>query len=285
MTHAKGARFPVATTIQSDRRAVIDGRPYLRIAAGSLAGWWLPGNTVAPRRITCTVGSKPAAATTGRMIHSVPGASGRIALTFDMGGRMEPALEIVRFLVLERVCTTFFPTSDASLTPEGRAVMALIGAHPELFELGNHTRHHCNLRDGGGGSRVCPATRPSDAYVADELRSADATFRDLSGMASAPYWRPPYGSIDSRLIAAATAAGYPHAIMWSVDTIDWRPVADGGPTAAAMISKVGAGAAPGGIVLMHLGGFNTRDALPGMLQALAARHYAPATISALLTSG
>jgi peptidoglycan/xylan/chitin deacetylase (PgdA/CDA1 family) len=284
MTDAKPARFTATTMLRADRRAVIDGRPYVRLAGGTLAGWWLPGSTAAPRRIACDVGTKPALST-GRTIQSVPAATGRIALTFDMGGRMEPAVGIVRFLVLERVCATIFPTGDASQTPEGRAVMALIGAHPELFELGNHTRRHCNLRDGGGGSSACPATRPSDAFVAEELASADATFRALSGRASAPYWRPPYGAVDSRLRAAAARAGYPDAIMWTVDTIDWRPLSDGGPTAASMIAKVRDGATPGGIVLMHLGGFATRDALPGMLQQLAARGYAPASISGLLSAG
>jgi peptidoglycan/xylan/chitin deacetylase (PgdA/CDA1 family) len=284
MTSARGVSLGGSTTVQADRRAVIEGRPYVRIAGGWHSGWWIPGTTAAPKQITCASGPK-AVVSGGRIIRSVPAATGRIALTFDMGGRMDPALSIVRYLLLERVCTTFFPTSDAALTTQGRAVMALIGAHPELFELGNHTRHHCNLRDGGGATSACPATRPSDAYVAQELTSADATFRTLSGLGSKPYWRPPYGAIDTRLVNVAAGAGYPAAIMWTVDTIDWRPVSDGGPTAAATIAKVSGGATPGGIVLMHLGGFTTRDALPGMLQALAAKRYAPASVSGLLAAG
>ena len=30
-------------------------------------------------------------------------------------------------------------------TIEGQEVMAVIKAHPELFEIGNHTMHHCDL--------------------------------------------------------------------------------------------------------------------------------------------
>ena len=80
---------------------------------------------------------------------------------------------------------------------------------------------------------------------------------------------------------AAAAAGYPYTIMWSTDTIDWRPVADGGPTAAAIAAKVIAGRKAGAIVLMHLGGYTTRNALPAMVAGLRAAGYTPTTVSAL----
>jgi peptidoglycan/xylan/chitin deacetylase (PgdA/CDA1 family) len=284
MSGATYRRYPKGAVLHADRRAVIEGRHYVRVTDGSLAGWWLPGTTASPTRIACATPVKPTH-TTGRLIRSVPSATGRIALTFDMGGRLTPAMSIVRFLLLERVCTTFFPTADAAKTTEGRAVMALIGAHPELFELGNHSYHHCNLRDGGGAWSGCPSTRPSDAFAAGELTSADATYRYLSGLGSKPYWRPPYGAVDSRLVSVAAAAGYPDAILWSTDTIDWRPVSDGGPTASATIAKVSSGATAGAIVLMHLGGYTTRDALPGMLQTLAAKQYVPTSISGLFAGG
>ena len=57
------------------------------------------------------------------------------------------------------MCATIFPTGAAADTTVGRAVLAEVRAHPELFEVGNHTQHHCNLRDGGGGA-ACPATAP-----------------------------------------------------------------------------------------------------------------------------
>ena len=77
------------------------------------------------------------------------------------------------------------------------------------------------------------------------------------------------------------AAGYPYTILWSTDTIDWRTVADGGPTAAQSAAKVVAGRTAGGIVLMHLGGWTTRDALPAMIAGLRAAGYTPTTVSAL----
>ena len=140
-------------------------------------------------------------------------------------------------LIVDRVCATIFPTGDAAATAEGRAAMALIAAHPELFEIGNHTQNHCNLRDGGGGA-ACPADPPTDAQIQAELLDADALFSSLAAKTGVPYWRPPYGAHDARVRAAAAAIDYTKTIMWDIDTIDWRPTADGGPTAGSMITKV-----------------------------------------------
>jgi peptidoglycan/xylan/chitin deacetylase (PgdA/CDA1 family) len=280
LLEAKGFAPTVATTADVDRKAVIDGRRYAHLASGDWAGWWMPGSWATPSRMSCVV-NKPPTGTSGRKVASLPTAVGEIALTFDMGGRLDPALSIVRYLELERICTTLFPTGQMASSAIGQQVMAEVKAHPELFELGNHTMHHCNLRDGGGGSSVCPATRPSDAFVAQELQDANAVFQTLSGRGSVPFWRPPYGAVDSALVTAAANAGFPYTMMWSTDTIDWKPIADGGPNAAQIAAKVVAGRTAGGIVLMHLGGYHTRSALPAMVDGLRAAGYSPTSLTGL----
>jgi len=201
-----------------------------------------------------------------------------------MGGRMTPAVDIMERLIIDRMCATIFPTGMAAGTTEGHAVMALIKGHPELFEMGNHTMNHCNLRDGGGGL-ACPADPPTASQIQAELLDADAVFSPLVGTTSVPYWRPPYGAHNATVRAAAAAIGYTKTIMWDIDTIDWKPIADGGPTAGAIVGKVVDNAATGSIVLMHLGGYNTFDALPAMVSRLRAGGLQPSTISALLRAG
>jgi peptidoglycan/xylan/chitin deacetylase (PgdA/CDA1 family) len=270
----------------ASRRAIIDGRPYVLMSSGAWTGYWMPiasaGSTSA-QPITCSMPAKVApgsAATYTRVTTS----DAQIALTFDMGGRMTPAVDIMKRLILDRVCATIFPTGDAAATTDGRAVMALIKAHPELFEIGNHTQNHCNLRDGGGGS-ACPTDPPTEEQIQAELLDADAVFSSLAGKTGVPYWRPPYGAHDARVRAAAAAIGYTKTIMWDIDTIDWKPTADGGPTAGSMITKVTENARTGSIVLMHLGGYPTFDALPSMVFRLRAAGLQPSTISALLRAG
>jgi peptidoglycan/xylan/chitin deacetylase (PgdA/CDA1 family) len=275
-----------ASTATASRRAIIDGRPYVLMSSGSWIGHWMPiasAGSASAQPITCSMPAKVAAgsaATYTRVATTDP----QIALTFDMGGRMTPAVGIMERLILDRVCATIFPTGDAASTTEGRAVMALIKGHPELFEISNHTQNHCNLRDGGEGS-ACPIDPPTTEQIQAELLDADAVFSSLAGKTGIPYWRPPYGAHDARVRAAAAAINYTKTIMWDIDTIDWKATADGGPTAGSMITKVTTNARTGSIVLMHLGGYHTFDALPAMVSRLRAAGLQPSTISALLRAG
>ena len=55
--------------------------------------------------------------------------------------------------------------------------MAVIKAHPELFEIGNHTMHHCDLVSGGGGSPTtapCAGVTPTADFIRQELTDAAA---------------------------------------------------------------------------------------------------------------
>ncbi len=94
-----------------------------------------------------------------------------------------------------------------------------------------------------------------------------------------PYWRAPYGSYDSTVATYAAQVGYTKHFKWDIDTIDWKPIADGGPTARAMTLKVVNNAKSGSVVLMHLGGFETLDALQSMIDGLRSRGYALTTLS------
>ena len=97
MTAARGWTTQATTTVHLDRVSVVRGRRHVRIADGSLAGWWTPGSAASPWCITCSAGSPPSSAVPV-VVRSVPAATGEIALTFDLGGRLVPALAIVRQL-------------------------------------------------------------------------------------------------------------------------------------------------------------------------------------------
>ena len=74
------------------------------------------------------------------------------------------------------------------------------------------------------------------------------------------------------------AAGWGYTVLWDVDTIDWKPESDGGPSTQAIIDKVVDRAHGGSIVLMHLGGFNTFEALPDIVAGLQAKGLEPVTL-------
>lgn len=215
----------------------------------------------------------------------IPAAGKGVALTFDMGGRLEPGVDILNFLIANRVCATLFPTGAMAQTPQGREIMAIVRAHPELFEIGNHTMHHCDLVRGGGGSPTlapCAGVVPTADFIRRQLTDAEAILRQLSGQNPQPYWRAPYGSINAAVIQAAASAGYTKTFMWDIDTIDWRPISDGGPTAQQIATKVVTTAEGGSNVLMHLGGYETLDALRIMVPGLRDRGFTLTSLSDLL---
>ncbi|HET7519918.1 MAG TPA: polysaccharide deacetylase family protein [Candidatus Limnocylindria bacterium] len=266
----------------ADQSAVINGRSYHRLADGLWAGSWVPAMADgAAAELGCTTEPR-AALGTRQVVRRTDGAGRRVALTFDMGGRLTPALRIMDYLLLQGVCTTIFPTGDSAGTSIGSQVLDMVRRYPQVFEVGNHTMHHCNLVAGGEGS-LCPVSRPSDSRARAELTNAAAVIEPLAGHSPVPYWRPPYGAFDTRVLQAAASVSYTKTIMWDVDTIDWLPVKQGGPTAADIAAKVLGGVASGSVVLMHLGGFNTRAALPALVYGLQRqRNLTPTTISDLL---
>jgi peptidoglycan/xylan/chitin deacetylase (PgdA/CDA1 family) len=207
-----------------------------------------------------------------------------VALTFDMGGRIEPAADIMNFLVANRVCATIFATGVMSQTPQGQQVMAIIKAHPELFEIANHTMHHCDLARGGGGS---PSLQPcTGSWSADRIRQemtdAEAILRAGTGQNPQPYWRPPYGSYNDAVLNAVASVGYTKTFMWDIDTVDWKPISDGGPTAEQIASKVIGSSVNGSNVLFHLGGYETLDALRLIVPGLRDRGFTLTSLSDLL---
>ncbi|RIK17899.1 MAG: hypothetical protein DCC50_00040 [Acidobacteria bacterium] len=216
-----------------------------------------------------------------QVLSTVSGTTSRkIAYTLDMGGRLEGASEIVDLLVERQVCTTFFPTSVMAATAEGRAVMAKIAAHPELFEIGNHTVHHCDLVNGGGGSPSgAPCQRAmTSSFIRQELADAEASLRAQTGLSTKPYWRPPYGSYDDFVRDQAAAVGFPKTVYWARDTIDWDPATTTAQIVARTTSPL---PASGSIVLSHLGGYHTREALPQIIDVLRANGYTMTTVSDL----
>jgi peptidoglycan/xylan/chitin deacetylase (PgdA/CDA1 family)/LysM repeat protein len=217
--------------------------------------------------------------------YTVSGAGNGVALTFDMGGRLDPGVDILRFLIDRGVCATLFPTGAMAQTTEGQAIMTIARAHPELFEVGNHTMHHCDLVAGGGGSPTtapCVGGAPMAAFIRRELTDAAAILKQQTGQDPAPYWRPPYGSLNNAVIQAAAAAGYTKTFMWDIDTIDWKPISQGGPTAQQIATKVITQAEGGSNVLMHLGGYETLDALKIMVPGLRDRGFLLTSLSDML---
>ena len=243
-----------------------------------------PQPTQPPAGSGCTAGNRVAAGS-AQTFATIPNAGPGVALTFDMGGRMDPAVDIMSFLVAKGVCATIFATGIMSNTPQGQEVLGIIRAHPELFEIANHTMYHCDLARGGGGS---PSTGPcaggpfSADRIRKELTDAEGILAAGTGQTPQPYWRPPYGSISDGVIAAAASVGYTKTFLWDIDTVDWKPIGDGGPTGEQIAAKVIGNAVNGSNVLFHLGGYETLRSLELIVPGLRDRGFTLTSLSDLL---
>jgi peptidoglycan/xylan/chitin deacetylase (PgdA/CDA1 family) len=209
---------------------------------------------------------KPSTATLATVIANGTRTSKTIALTFDMGGRLTPAVAIVQWLIDHDVHATLFPTGvSGTTTSAGLAAMELAATRPDLFDFGNHSWDHPDFRT------LTPA------QMATELTRTETALVPVVG-ATKPWFRPPFGDWNATVRAGVAAAGWKYLVMWDVDMIDWKLESDGGPTAAEMATKLTANARGGSIVLMHLGGYNTLAALPGILAACAGLGLQPVTL-------
>lgn len=192
-----------------------------------------------------------------------------------MGGRVGDALAIVDWLVDHDVHATVFMTgamADNRNTDAGRKVLAIVDAHPDLFTLGNHSYTHRDFRN------------LSTSEIRDELRRTEAAIAPYCGQSLRPFFRPPNGGYDADVLAAVGRAGYRYTVTWDVDTIDWRPIKNDppGPTADQIVAKVLGNTRNGSIVLMHLGGYETLEALPRIVDGLRDDGYDLVTLDELM---
>ncbi|MGZ6372911.1 MAG: polysaccharide deacetylase family protein [Candidatus Limnocylindria bacterium] len=258
---------------------------WILVVAGDPATTPLPTTvpTVTPTSAAsgCTAGNRVAAGSQ-QTFTTVPNAGHVMSLTLDMGGRLDPGINILNLLIANHVCATLFPTGAMAQTTEGQRILGVVKAHSELFEIGNHTMHHCDLVKGGGGSPTaapCAGITPTADFIRKELTDSAAILTQYSGQQPVPYWRPPYGVVNQAVRDAAASVGYTKTVLWDIDTIDWKPIADGGPTAQQIATKVVSNARDGSIVLMHLGGYETHDALKVMIPALRDRGFLLTSLS------
>ena len=196
----------------------------------------------------------------------------QIALTFDTGWLFEQTIPLLNVLDQYDVTATFFT----------RALW--VEDHPDLgreiskrgHSLGNHSLTHPHMKE------------MSAAEIRAEIRESTEIIQRVTGVT--PYlFRPPYGEYNSTVLEILAEEGYPYTIMWSVDTLDWAA----GTTMTVegkqvlidtefIINRVLNKASANGIVLMHVGGPSTVEALPRIIEGLRNQGYTFATVYEML---
>lgn len=226
-----------------------------------------------------------------RRVELPAGSKKLVALTFDLCEQSHEISgyqgDIVDFLRARNVKATFFAGGKWLLTHSERSQQLM---SDPLFEVGNHSWEHRNLRvvsDEGlaqeiGAPQLAYRKLRADLALKHCARPGATGFAHEHAPEAIALFRFPYGACDAKSLRAVAARGL-SAIQWDVSAGDpWI-----GATAPLMVKSVLAHIRPGSIVIFHANGrgVHTSGALPGIVATLKQRGYEFVTVSELLRAG
>jgi polysaccharide deacetylase family sporulation protein PdaB len=186
-----------------------------------------------------------------------------IALTFDDGPDKKNTEEILDILKEYNIKATFFVIGkNCEENPE---ILKRIAS--EGHEIGNHTYSHPHL------------SKMQKSKVENEIRRTEEIVNEITGHKTCLF-RPPEGVYSPIVAQACDTLGY-KAILWSVDTTDWRS-----PKADKIVREVVDKTSSGSIILCHdyiAGESNTPAALRTFIPQLIQQGYNFVTVSELIS--
>ncbi|MFP4439136.1 MAG: polysaccharide deacetylase family protein [Chloroflexaceae bacterium] len=126
-----------------------------------------------------------------------------VALTIDLETGDAPVVQMLEVLRAHDARITIF------------VLGTWVEQHPDLarqiiaegHELANHSLSHADF------------VTLTDEQIAQELAETERLVQEITGSTTRPYFRPPYGSYDDRVLRAVTEQGY-LTIYWSIDSGD-----------------------------------------------------------------
>lgn len=177
-----------------------------------------------------------------------------VALTYDDGpSPLTPRL--LDELAAGHAPATFFVLGQYASRNQETVARAFAEGH----EVAGHTWSHPEM------------TLVDDATIRSQMSRTNDLLESITGVPVTSF-RPPYGSVDARVRAAA---GLP-AILWSVDTRDWEKPSDAALLAAAIDDP-----RPGGIVLFHDTQEQSVRLAPEIIAGLRERGFTLVTVTGL----
>ena len=224
-------------------------------------------STIRPSTTTPTATTAPSLV--ARVVSRIPTSRKVIALTFDAGANGDGVDSILATLARDKVAGSFFLTGDfVDRYPTLARRMSAMG------RLGNHTTNHPHL----------PAL--TDAQVRRQIAGARTTILSVTGEDPRPLFRFPFGDSSPYDLEIVSTLGYV-TIGWTVDSLGWQGTS-GGQSVDSIVQRVLHAAAPGEIVLMHVGSHPTdhstldANALPRVISELRAAGYGFVTLDTLV---
>lgn len=198
---------------------------------------------------------------TTKRVSQVAGAGRRVAITIDDCYDAGAWSSMLRTLDRMDAGATFFCNGEyvRRFAAVARRTVATDGV-----SIGSHTVGHDDLATVGFGGAL-------HRMLADE-----AAWWQVARATPAPFFRPPYGSYDGEVLAAAGRASFAYTVLWDIDPRDWDTSDPG-----TVISRVLSGAKGGSIILLHTKA-HTALALEAIIRGLRSRGLTPVGLPELL---
>ena len=131
----------------------------------------------------------------------LPGEGKYIAWTVDDGADPEVVRAYAEFSRRTGTRLTFFINGQYPAFRQHRDLLLPLVKSGQL-QIANHTYSHAAL------------TSLTGEQIVQELTRNDEEIRRLFGVSSKPYFRPPYGYYDARVLAAAASCGFTRPVLW-----------------------------------------------------------------------
>ena len=180
-----------------------------------------------------------AASGSAQVVRKANTSSKTVLFTFDAGADAGFTEQILDTLKVNGIIAAFGVTGRwAEQNPDLVRRIAQEG-----HTLINHSYDHPSFI--GRSTGLPPLTQ---AQRWEQLDKTEGIIRDLAGVSTKPYFRPPYGDYDDSVNADVYARGYLYDIMWTVDSMGWNGLA-----AEAIVERCLSLAEPGAIYVFHVG--------------------------------
>lgn len=183
-----------------------------------------------------------------------------IFLTFDDGP--EPAFTPLALAALEKYrsqAAWFILGKQAELNPGLLKDIDQAG-----HDIGVHSYNHVSL------------TGLPFLQIIQQLERTKTLIENATGRFW-PYFRPPNGAYNTKVLEAAASSGFQWNVMWSVDPRDYRS------SPQQIVNHILMSLQPGAIIILHEVTPSTTQALPILLQEISKRGYRARSLSQFMT--
>mgnify|MGYP003334884308 FL=1 len=229
----------------------MDRRTFLGLLGASAVGATLP-----------SIATPAASASMVRSIRELPQSEiKQVAWTVDDGTSPESVKRYIRLVTDNNLRLTFFIYSAMGSWLKNKSELQPLVDSAQI-QLANHTMHHPAL----AGLSVKNIQR--------ELMGAHNFIEKHFGVDVRPYYRPPYGSINQKVINAAAEIGYTKPMLWSGSLGDASNI-----RATRILQLARSSFYDGSIVLAHANNLTSSRVFPDILKMITSKELNLVTLA------